>query len=203
MARDPDERGLRESVGQLADHYEATAPDEAHVVARIEQRLARRRFSRVLLTIAAGVIVALAALGLPNLLSERRVGTPSFPAVSGIFVTSQPDASGRCYALRIYDTTPRDGRVALWTWEGPDGCATRTSGLLLGAGSAMAVAVGQEDAIRVDAAPEASGGLAAFSRILLPDEGRLDGYATLSDAEASRSSTAWRASAKLDVPYQP
>ena len=205
MSPDPDERRLRDAIGALADHYEATALDEQQVVAELERSLKRRPAARLALTVIAAAVLTLAALGLPALLGQPRVGAPSFPPVAGIFVTQTPDAAGRCFAVRIYDTTARDGRVALWTWEGADGCARRASSLLLSVGSASAVAIGDEDGILVQAAQSASDGLAGFSRVLVlaPDGESLRGHPTRADAEAERSGTTWSGVPQLDIPYRP
>lgn len=203
MQGDPDDPRLRSSLRQLADRFASAAPGEDQVLARLEQRLRRRQVASLLFTVAAAVLVVIAVLGLPSLLGQRNVASPSFPPVSGVFVTQRPDDAGRCYAVRLYETTPRDGRVALWTWEGPAGCGTRSGSLLLGTGAATAVAAGSSTGIRLESGTDARGGLAGFSRVVIPSGESLEGYPNADEAAARRAGIPWRRVEALDVPYQP
>jgi hypothetical protein len=132
---------LSDDLRRLADTYEAAALPGEVVVARLRGRMRTGRTMAAAGAVAAGIAVLTAVVVLRVLLPGPNAGAPVLPPTVGIFQTIAPDGSGRCLAVRLYDTTAVDGRVALWAWTGAGGCATRTSNLVVGTGTASAIAL--------------------------------------------------------------
>lgn len=208
--RDPD---LERRVQQVADEFEASAAPEARVVARLERRLQRGRAVRVMATAAAAVALTIGGLGIRATLTGPPAGEATMPEVVGVFVSGAPDDDGRCFGLRLYETTSTDSRVALWSWAGQDGCAGRLDRLASGVGWADAVQLSADTrrparvgiAVRADLASPAE--LTGFAVVLdqvtdgQPD--RLVAYPSASDAASDSAGVTWHRVERLDIPYRP
>jgi hypothetical protein len=128
-----DDDRLREEIRALADRFEAGAEPEERVAARLSTRTQASRLPSAGLLAAVGVVIILATVGLPALLPDNfGREEPILPV--GVFRSADPDTDGECVAIRVYDTTRDDGRLAFWRWAGidRDGCAARTSNLFMG-----------------------------------------------------------------------
>lgn len=170
-------RSLAEDVRTLADGFEAAADAEEVVVSRVRTRLARPSVGAFAVVGAAAVLL-LGALVLRSSISPPNTAAPVMPELVGIFRSVEPDEDGRCVAVRLYDTTPQDGRTALWAWTGTDGCQVRVSNLTAGTGTAMALALPasgehpSRDGIGVAAAADVAAPLNGLSLVLDPEAGR-------------------------------
>jgi len=200
-----DDQELERSIHALADAFEADALPEERVVGTLEARLRRRRTGLMLSTAALAVaVVAAIAIGARGL-SQPAVGGPAaMPDLVGLFVSEAPDRQGRCYAVRLYDTTAADGRVALWTWTGGVSCAVRTDGLSTGLGRAEGVRLASGPGIAVEAAAgvrPALEGLRLFIDGTPAQDGSLRAFPTVETPGAEV--IPMQPAEELRVPYQP
>jgi hypothetical protein len=206
-----DDRRLREEIRAVADRFEAAAEAEGQVAARIDARLHRTHFPAALL--GAMALIVIVAIGLRGTLPAPDTGAHEMPTLVGIFRSLEPDAVGRCVAVRLYDTTSTDGRVALWVWSGANGCAARRSNLTTGPGSAEAVALPaaggspERSGIRIEGAPSVAELLASLMLVLDPagPQGTADlvpGYWSLDEGAGPATIQLERVD-ELTVPYRP
>ncbi len=170
MTRTPrhdDDLEIRRSIHELGDAFERQAASEEAAVARLEGRLRTRSRRSVVGTVALAVVFVAAIVVGVNALEGPQVGGPAaIPPVAGIFVTTEPDESGSCHAIRLYGTTAEDGRVALWTWSGAPDCTARRSDLFTGVGRAVGVRLPTGAGIRVRAAEDAPAPLDGLELVL-------------------------------------
>jgi hypothetical protein len=206
-----DDRRLREEIRAVADRFEAAAEAEGQVAQRIDARLHRTHFPAALLGGVALIVIV--AIGLRGTLPGPDAGAPRMPTLVGIFRSLEPDAVGRCVAVRLYDTTSADGRVALWVWSGANGCAARRSNLTTGLGSAEAIALPaaggspERSGIRIDGAPSVAELLASLMLVLDPagprgSADRVSGYWSLDEVAGPATIQLERVD-ELTVPYRP
>ena len=128
-----DDDRLREEIRALADRFEAEADPEERVAARLSQRSHSLRLPSLALLAVFGAVIIVASVGVRSLLPGTfGGGEPVLPV--GIFRSAEPNEDGECVALRVYDTTRNDRRMAFWRWAGTDadGCVARTSNLFMG-----------------------------------------------------------------------
>lgn len=200
-----EDRDLERGLHGLADAFAADALPEDRVVDVLETRLHRRRTGLTLGAVGLAVaVVAGVGLGV-RALSQPAVGGPAaMPELVGLFVTEQPSAGGRCYALRLYDSTPADGRVALWAWTAGSSCRERSSNLSTGIGTAGGVQLPSGPGIAVEAtsgtAPELEG-LWLFVDPTLAGDGSVQAFPSIQapDTEAIRL----RPVEEVSIPYRP
>lgn len=128
-----DDSQLREQIRALADRFEAEADPPERVAARLGKRSQPSRLPSPALLIVVGTVIIVASVGLRALLPGTFGGAQAVLPV-GLFASELPDADGECVAIRVYDTTQRDQRIAFWRWAGTvdDGCAARRSNLFMG-----------------------------------------------------------------------
>ncbi len=203
---------LPEDLRALADRLEATADAEERVVARVHARLGRPALSTpVVVAVAAAVV--LGAIGLRSILPPPDAGTPTLPQLVGIFRSVEAVDGDRCVAVRLYDTTPADGRVAIWTWTAQDGCDARSSNLATSQGRAEAVSLpaaqgrAPHAGILVETPAGVASPLAGLTLILdplaaSPSAGSVPGYRSLAEAGGGHT-LELREVQELDVPYRP
>ncbi len=203
----PDDQ-FEHEIHDLADAITRTAASEEVVTAELERRLAASGRRRLVGTMAlALVVVAAVAVGV-NALRQPQLGGPaSLPGVTGVYVTAAPDADGQCHAVRLYDTTPTDGRVAIWAWTGNADCSERSDNLSTGLGHAEGVrlATGAGIAVYAVADPEASPNPADLVLVLDPGGGEASmlAYPSVQAAIAGDDGIPMRLVAELDVTYRP
>lgn len=211
---DRGDRELRSSIRDLADAFERDATAEADVTAGLEARLRRLGTAQVLGTVGLGLAVVLAVAAGLQLLTQPRVGGPApMPPLVGIFVTRQPDDAGRCHAVRMYDTTADDGRVALWSWTGRSGCAARTDNLAQGAAAATGVqlpaaaGVPSGAGVLIEAGQEVPSVLEGTVLVLDPRRqaagGSLLVFPSVQAASAADVGMQMAQVEELEVPYEP
>lgn len=202
---------LRDDLRRLADGFEATAAPEATVTGRIDGRLrSRRAMVPALAALAAVVAIALGVV-VQGLLTSPNAAVPVMPDTVGLFRTTERDQAGTCFAVRLYDTTAEDGRVALWAWTGVDGCAARKSNLFAGRGTAGALALpagvrhASRAGIRVTVST-ADGLLEGLDLVLDPlaSDGRdvVPGFRSIDELGGAHTVQLTRIDS-LDVPYRP
>lgn len=191
---------LEHDVHELADAFERTAEPEEVVVASLERRMAASGQRRLLGTMALAVaVVAAVAIGV-NALRQTELGGPvPVPDVVGLYVTTAPDATGQCHAVRLYDTTPADGRVAVWAWTGNADCSERSDNLSTGVGRAEGVRLASGAGIVVGTADASS------PLVLEPGggEGPMRAYASVQAAIAGNDGIPMQAVEELDITYRP
>jgi hypothetical protein len=203
-----DDRQLRDEIRALADRFEADAEPEEQVTARIERRGQPWLAPAVgLVTVLAVVLVIGIGLRplLPGYISDEPPATPV-----GLYRSQLPDANGQCVAIRLYDTTSTDKRVALWVWAGTDGCAARRSNLTMGEGTISGVQLPRGDgpdrsAVWVEASPDAVEPLAGLVFVIDAAEASgqdLPGYWSLDEVTGTPTLILERVE-ELSVPYQP
>jgi len=212
MKRKPDlerlsDPELQDSLRELADAFERAAPAEEQVTARLEARVRAGNRRRVLGTMAlAAAVVAAIAIGV-RAINQQPVGSPMpMPDLVGVFVTAQPDQQGRCYAVRLYDTTPQDRRVALWTWTGASGCSGRSDNLSSGLGQAQGVKLPDGAGVLVDAAPTTPVPLAGVELVLdagSDGKGLVVAYPSVDAAASGVQGQPMEQVQELDVTYRP
>jgi len=207
-----DDRQLRDEIRALADRFEADAEPEEQVTARIERRGQPWRAPALGLVVVLAAVLAV-GIGLRTLLPGTYSGGPLVETPVGLFRSQLPGSDGKCVAIRLYDTTSTDRRVALWVWTGADGCAARRSNLTMGEGTISRILlparpeVRERPGIRVEASPDAAEPLAGLVLLLDPtDSGggadRLSGYWTMEEVTGSATLILERVE-ELNVPYQP
>ncbi len=206
---DDNEPGLQRSIHQLADAYERSAVPEDVALRRLEQQLASGARVRLVVTIALAAAVVLAvAIGLRAVMAPAVGGPAEIPPLSGVFVTAEPDDAGSCYAVRLYDTTPRDGRVALWAWSGTagGGCGERRDNLSAGLGRAAGVQLGSRAGISIQATDRAPPPLDALEWVLDAGTAESDSVRAYRSAQAAvdgDGGMTLERVAELNVPYRP
>ena len=134
------------------------------------------------------------------------------PDLVGVFVSAQPGADGRCFAVRLYPTTVQDGRVALWSWTGPGDCSTRSDALATAVGSAQGVllpaSAGQNAraGMVVETPEDARPPMAGVRRVLDPgaDPGSdtILAFPTVDDARAGTNGVVMHAVERLAIPFR-
>lgn len=196
---------LQDGVQQLADAFERSASSEEHVAAAIETQLrisAQRRIAGTMVLAVAAV--AALAIGV-RAATQTPVGAAvPMPAVAGVYVTAQPDADGHCYAIRLYDTTPQDGRAAIFGWIGVSGCADRKDNIMTSLGRASGLRLTAGAGVVLDASPGAPKFLEGLHLILDPGDGSLTGlvaYPSLQSAVDGSDGRALDKVEQLDIPY--
>ena len=213
MTMDRDDRELRQGLRHLADAIEARALDDTHAAAAVARRLRRGTRARGLaVAFAAVVLVAVSLAGYRAFTAP--VGEPAveIPDLVGVFVSDQPGADGRCFAVRLYPTTVEDGRVAMWSWTGLDGCSARSDALATAVGTARGVrlpatgAMGTRAGVLVEAQADARPPMAGVGRVLDPgddlESGTILAFPTLDDASRGTNGILLHAVERLDVPFR-
>jgi hypothetical protein len=203
-----DDEQLQRSIRDLADGFERGRVPEERVTQTLEARLRQRSIGALVSAAALGVIVLVAAVVGVRLLTAPSVGTPAaMPALVGLFVTQEADEAGRCYAVRLYDTTPTDGRVALWTWTGSQGCAARVDNISMGAGRADGVLLPSGRGILIRAADTAPAPLGQLELVLDPGEqingGMLRAFQSVEAAATGSDGIVMNPLDEIDIPYRP
>lgn len=197
--------GLQSRVQQLADAFERSAPGEEQVTTIVQARLdasARRRVvGTMVLAVAA---VAVLAFGV-RAATQAPVGAPMpMPNVVGVFVTTQPDADGQCLAVRLYDTTPQDGRAAIFAWTGVTGCADRKGNISSSLGQASGLRLASGAGVAVDAsagAPKDLEGLHLVLEVGDGSAGELTAYSSVDGAVEGTGGRTLEKVERLDIPY--
>jgi hypothetical protein len=206
MRPEPDDLELERSIRALADAFERGASPEEAVVADIQGRLRAGGRRLALGAVGVAVVVVAAAIGLRALIQAPVGGPVAMPEIAGLFVTQSPDADGRCYAVRLYDTTPTDGRVSLWTWAGVSGCAARSDNLATGVGRAAGVGLPSDVGVAIDAAEGAPSALEGVHLVLRPDatpDGPLRAFPSVEAAAAGEDGIRMESVDTLEIPYRP
>lgn len=198
---------LEHDIHELADAFERTAAPDEVVVAELERRVAVSGRRRLLGTMALAVaVVAAAAIGV-NAVRQPALGGPApLPDVVGLYVTTAPDAAGQCHAVRLYDTTAADGRVAVWSWTGNADCSERSDNLSTGVGRAEGIRLASGAGIAVSAPPDASPPPSDLVRVLDPGgggESSMHVYASVQAALAGEDGIRMQAVGELDITYRP
>ena len=198
---------LERDIHGLADAFERTAAPEEAVVAELERRMAVSGRRRLLGTMALALAaVAVIAVGV-NVLRQPALGGPApLPEVVGLYVTTAPGAAGQCHAVRLYDTTPADGRVAIWSWTGRADCSERSDNLLTGVGRAEGVRLASGSGIAVSTAADAPSRLADLVLVLDPGGGSevpMRAYPSLEAALAGDDGIPMQAVEELNITYRP
>lgn len=206
LERTPDPE-LQHSLHELADAFERAAPAEEQVTAHLEARVRAGNRRRVLGTVAlAAAVVAVVAIGV-RATNQQPVGGPMpMPELVGVFVTTEPDGEGRCYAVRLYDTTPQDGRVALWTWTGVSDCSERSDNLISGLGQADGVRLPDGAGVVIEAALSTPAPLAGAQLVLdagSDGSGPVVAYPSVDDAVSGEQGQPMDEVQELDIPYRP
>jgi hypothetical protein len=210
MTRNSEQRDdleFQRSIHELADAFEHRAMPEEAILARLEAGLGTRARRNVLGTVALAVVVLAAAVLGVRALEQSGLGEPApMPQLSGVFVTTEPDADGRCHAVRLYDTTPVDGRASLWTWTGTPDCSERTSNLSAGLGRADGVRLPAGAGIRVRVSEDAPASLDGLQLVLEIGEGpeaSVRAFGSVADATEGIRGISMRQVEELDIPYRP
>lgn len=165
---------LRDDVRRVADAFEAAAPAQAAVVDRLHGRARARRALIPGIAVLAVVAAVLVGVVVRELVTTPNAGAPVMPDAPGLFRSIEPDATGRCFAVLVYDTTRDDGRVALWAWIKADDCSARSTNLYMAVGRATAVGLpangstAARSGIDVVAGPDAEGPLGGLAFVLDP-----------------------------------
>ena len=198
---------LERDIHELADAFERTAAPDEVVVAELERRMAGSGRRRLLGTMALAVVaVAAVAVGV-NALRQPALGGPApLPEVVGLYVTTAPDGDGQCHAIRLYDTTPADGRVAIWAWTGNADCSERSDNLSTGVGQAEGVRLASGPGIAVSASADASP--PPSDAVLVLDLGGggetpMRAYASVQAALAGEDGIPMQVVEELDITYRP
>jgi hypothetical protein len=205
--RPEDDRELQQSLQGLADLFERQAVSEEAVSAQLERQLAGTTRRRMAGAIALGVtVVAVLALGL-RALNQPAVGGPApMPEVTGIFVTTEPDPQGSCYAVRLYDTTSDDGRVALWTWAAGSDCTERTGSISTGIGRAEGVRLLSGGGILIRAAADIAPPLSGLELVLDVAggaDGSIQAFTSLEAAANGQGGMRMTPTERLIIPLRP
>jgi hypothetical protein len=200
-----DDPQLREAVRAIADRAEANAAPPEAMAARIEARLQRQVPALGLVALVA--VALLLAVGLRLVLASPDTGGGT-PTLDGIYRSAEPREDGTCVAVRFYDTTPSDGRVALWSWTAaaPSTCRARSSNLFTAVGSAQATELPDGGAgWRLQAAPGTSSPLADVTLVVDASAARdqLSGYWSPQEMGGGEPTLRLDSVDVLDVPYQP
>ena len=203
-----DDEQLQRSIRDLADGFERGRVPEERVTQTLEARLRQRSIGALVSAAALGVIVLVAAVVGIRLLTAPSVGAPvEMPALVGLFATQATDEDGRCYAVRLYDTTPTDGRVALWTWTGSQGCAARVDNISMGAGRAEGVLLPSGRGILIRAADTAPAPLGQLELVLDPGDqingGVLRAFQSVQAAATGSDGIVMNPLDEINIPYQP
>lgn len=213
----PEHRGddLGEAIRGLADTFEVAAAPEDQFVAVLERRLHGPGVGGVLGILALVLLAVVGAfIGARLLGPSPQVGGPAeMPPLQGIYVTREPDPDGGCFAVRFYETTRADGRVALSSWTGSDACAARTDNLVTVAGRADGVVlpaapgVGAGAGIRLEAVEDAPLPLRELELVIDPrradGDGQVLGFPSVDAASQRELGIIMEPVAELDVPYRP
>jgi hypothetical protein len=200
---------LEHEIHDLADALTSSAASEEVVTAELERRLAVSGRRRLLGTMAlALVVVAAVAVGVTALGQPQLGGPAPLPEVAGVYVTDAPDAAGQCRAVRLYDTTPADGRVAIWAWTGNADCSERSDNLSTGLGHAEGVRLASGAGVAVYAVGEAGASPRPSDLVLVLDPGGEGGasmvaYPSVQAAVAGDDGIPVRLVAELDITYRP
>lgn len=194
---------LEHDIHELADAFERAAVPEEVVVASLERRMAASGQRRLLGTMALAVaVVAAVAIGV-NALRQTELGGPvPVPDVVGLYVTTAPDAVGQCHAVRLYDTTPADGRVAVWAWTGNADCSERSDNLSTGVGHADGVRLQSGAGIAVSTDTGASEPMLVLEPGGVGD-GPMRAYASVQAAIEGKDGILMRQVEQLDITYRP
>jgi hypothetical protein len=196
---------LQDGVQRLADAFERSAQGEEQVTAALETRLRASAQRRVVGTMVLAVAaVAALAIGV-RAATQTPVGAAvPMPDVMGVYVTAEPDADGHCYAIRLYDTTPEDGRAALFGWTGVSGCAERKDNIMTSLGRASGVRLATGDGVVLDASAGAPKFLEGLHLVLDPggaSGGGLVAYPSVDGAVDGSNGRALDSVEELDIPY--
>lgn len=194
---------LERAVHDLADAYEAQAEPEERVAAELRGRLGRAATRQVLGTVALTVaMIAAVAVGV-RITTAPEVGGPApMPSLIGLFVTQSPDADGHCHAVRLYDTTAADGRVALWAWSAGGSCAERTDNLSTGLGRASGVLLPSGPGITVKAEAGVPSVLESLELVIEPG-GPVTAYPSVQAAVDGNHGIPLQAVEELEITYRP
>ena len=203
-----DDEQLQRSIRDLADGFERGRVPEERVTQTLQARLRQRSIGALVSTAALGMIVLVAAVVGVRVLTVPSLGTPvEMPPLVGLFVTQAADEAGRCYAVRLYDTTPTDGRVALWTWTGSQGCAARVDNISMGTGRAEGVLLPSGRGILIRAADTAPAPLGQLELVLDPGDqingGMLRAFLSVQAAATGSDGIVMNPLEEIDIPYRP
>lgn len=200
---DPGDRELQRSVRDLADAYEAQADPAEQVAATLEARLRRAGAVQVLGTVVLAVVVVAAVVIGVRALTLPSVGGPAeVPPLTGLFAAQEPDADGRCHAVRLYDSTPTDGRVAVWGWTAGTSCAERTDNLSTSLGRASGVLLPSGPGIAIEVAEGAPAVLEGLRLVIDPGAPVL-AFPSVDAATSGAGGIRMVATQELDITYRP